>query len=153
MDFTQVGYGVLPCWSVECLSGLADTPAGPAAAGFIPDLGLRVLLRRGEDDELPQQVPLELGPYPPVALARADLTTPWRPEPATVERHPLVALLGLQKGVDFIPGRSTFTETGEDKVGAAYDDPPTLGVAAWFTEANVRFLSASDEDPVEEVEG
>jgi hypothetical protein len=144
VDYAHEGYGVMFCWSVECLSGLADTPAGPTKCGFIPDLALRVLLRREDEADQPQQVRLELGPYPPVALARGDFLTGWRPEPATVERHPLVGLLGLKRGVDFLPGRAAFTEEGERKVGAAYDNPPALGVAAWFAEANRRAVTAAD---------
>ena len=104
-----------------------------------------MLLRREGEADLPQQVRLDLGPYPPVALARGDFLTGWRPEPATVERHPLVALLGLRKGESTsCPVAATFTEEGERKVGAAYDNPPALGVAAWFTEANLRAVTAAD---------
>lgn len=147
VDYAHAGCGVLFCWTVECLSGLADTPAGPAPGGFIPDLDLRVLLRRGDAAGVPEQLPLDLGKHPPRALARADLMTDRGPPTTTVERHPLVRLLGLERGADDVPGRSTFTARGEGKVAAACDDPRSLGVAAWCAEANRRDLAAADVAP------
>ena len=43
VDYTYMGYGVLPCWNVESLGGDLDTVTGPSNRGFIPDLALRAL--------------------------------------------------------------------------------------------------------------
>jgi len=40
-DYTYLGYGVLPCWTVESMGGLLKTSIGPDIGGFIPDLALR----------------------------------------------------------------------------------------------------------------
>lgn len=40
-DFSYLGYGVLPCWTVESLGGLVATSIGPDVGGFTPDLALR----------------------------------------------------------------------------------------------------------------
>jgi hypothetical protein len=42
-DYSYMGYGILPSWSVESLGGDLDTEAGPARRGFIPDIALRRL--------------------------------------------------------------------------------------------------------------
>ena len=44
VDYSHVGYGVLPCWLVESLGGDLDTDRGPAPTGYTPDLSLRPLL-------------------------------------------------------------------------------------------------------------
>lgn len=43
VDYSHVGYGVLPCWLVESLGGDLDTNRGPAPTGYTPDLSLRPL--------------------------------------------------------------------------------------------------------------
>jgi hypothetical protein len=43
VDYTWMGYGVLPCWNVETLGNDLDTDSGPSNRGFIPDLALRVV--------------------------------------------------------------------------------------------------------------
>jgi hypothetical protein len=43
VDYSHVGYGVLPCWLVESLGGDLDTDQGPAQTGYTPDLSLRPL--------------------------------------------------------------------------------------------------------------
>lgn len=40
-DYTYLGYGVLPCWTVESMGGMLKTSIGPDIGGFIPDLALR----------------------------------------------------------------------------------------------------------------
>ena len=40
-DYSYLGYGVLPCWTVESLGGLVATSIGPDIGGFTPDLALR----------------------------------------------------------------------------------------------------------------
>jgi len=40
-DYTYLGYGMLPCWTVESMGGLLKTSIGPDIGGFIPDLALR----------------------------------------------------------------------------------------------------------------
>lgn len=41
VDYSDIGYGVLPCWRVESLGGDLDTLAGPSKWGYTPDLSLR----------------------------------------------------------------------------------------------------------------
>ena len=43
VDYSHVGYGVLPCWLVESLGGDLDTNGGPSQTGYTPDLSLRPL--------------------------------------------------------------------------------------------------------------
>lgn len=43
VDYSQIGYGILPCWLVESLGGPLDTARGPASIGYTPDLSLRPL--------------------------------------------------------------------------------------------------------------
>lgn len=43
VDYSHLGYGVLPCWLVESLGGDLDTGIGPAQSGYTPDLSLRPL--------------------------------------------------------------------------------------------------------------
>jgi len=42
VDYTWMGYGILPCWSVESLDTDLDTVSGPSNRGLIPDLALQV---------------------------------------------------------------------------------------------------------------
>jgi hypothetical protein len=43
LDYSEGGYGVLPCWDVESLGGCFETSAGPAMLGHTPDITLRRL--------------------------------------------------------------------------------------------------------------
>lgn len=43
VDYTRLGYGVLPCWLVESLGGDLDSVCGPGPTGYTPDLSLRPL--------------------------------------------------------------------------------------------------------------
>jgi hypothetical protein len=43
MDYSEGGYGVLPCWEVESLGGSFETSLGPATWGHTPDITLRRL--------------------------------------------------------------------------------------------------------------
>ncbi len=43
VDYSHVGYGVLPCWLVESLGGDLDCVGGPSQRGYTPDLSLRPL--------------------------------------------------------------------------------------------------------------
>ncbi len=58
VGYSYLGYGVLPCWNVESLGGMLDTPGGPAMQGFIPDLALRPLFRGFGPVAPSQQLPL-----------------------------------------------------------------------------------------------
>jgi len=42
-DYSHMGYGILPSWSVESLGGDLDTDGGPVRRGLIPDIALRRL--------------------------------------------------------------------------------------------------------------
>lgn len=41
VDYSEMGYGLLPCWTVESMGSMLDRVGGPAMTGFIPDLALR----------------------------------------------------------------------------------------------------------------
>jgi hypothetical protein len=43
LDYSEGGYGVLPCWDVESLGGSFETSLGPAKSGHTPDMTLRRL--------------------------------------------------------------------------------------------------------------
>lgn len=43
VDYSHIGYGVLPCWLVESLGGDLDCESGPSPRGYTPDLSLRPL--------------------------------------------------------------------------------------------------------------
>ena len=43
VDYSHIGYGVLPCWVVESLGGDLDCECGPCQSGYTPDVSLRPL--------------------------------------------------------------------------------------------------------------
>lgn len=43
VDYTHMGYSVLPCWLVESLGGNLECQSGPCQRGFTPDISLRPL--------------------------------------------------------------------------------------------------------------
>ena len=43
VDYSHLGYGVLPCWWVESLGEDLDCPSGPTQRGYTPDLSLQPL--------------------------------------------------------------------------------------------------------------
>ena len=44
LDYSEGGYGVLPCWDVESLGGSFETSLGPSTSGHTPDITLRRLV-------------------------------------------------------------------------------------------------------------
>lgn len=40
VEYSHIGYGLLPCWLVESLGGDLDTDVGPRQSGYTPDLSL-----------------------------------------------------------------------------------------------------------------
>lgn len=43
VDYSHIGYGVLPCWLVESLGGDLDCERGPSPRAYTPDLSLQPL--------------------------------------------------------------------------------------------------------------
>jgi hypothetical protein len=43
VEYSEAGYGILPCWEVESLGGTFETSVGPATVGHTPNLSLRRL--------------------------------------------------------------------------------------------------------------
>jgi hypothetical protein len=44
VDYSNMGYGALPCWIVVSMGSELDTLGGPSMNGFIPDLALRPMM-------------------------------------------------------------------------------------------------------------
>lgn len=44
VDYSNMGYGLLPCWTVVSMGGFLDTVGGPSMEGFIPDMALRPMM-------------------------------------------------------------------------------------------------------------
>ena len=40
VDYSEAGFGVLPCWDVASLGGMLDTSVGPSMTGHTPDITL-----------------------------------------------------------------------------------------------------------------